>query len=233
MKVHAVILAAGLSVRFESDCSKVLARLKDKPIILYLLETFIKSEIFETITLLVSNKDKTIVQDILNKNNNLGVVEVVEGGETRHHSEEIALDYLKHKEKIDQKDLISIHDAARPFVEKELLVELIDTAKEYKSSAPALKSKIIFDKDSNSLAQNQDTYYLMQTPQTFLAQDLFFSYSKAKEDGWVATDTVECISKYTDIKAKIIEGTDLNMKITFLKDLEMIERIIEENDINI
>ena len=233
MKVHAVILAAGLSVRFKSDHNKVLIRFKDKPLILHLLETFVKSEIFETITLLVRKKDKIIIQDILNKNKNLNLVKVIEGGETRHHTEEIALDYLTHIEKIDPKDLISIHDAARSFIQKELLLDLIDTAKEHKSSVPALKSKIIFDKDSNSIAPNQDNYYLMQTPQTFLAQDLFFSYSKAKDENWIAIDTVECISKYTDIKAKIIEGTDLNMKITFVEDLEIIERIIGDNDINI
>ena len=39
--------------------------------------------------------------------------------------------------------------------------------------------------------------------------------------------------RYTDTKAKIIEGSELNMKITFRRDLEKIERIIKDNDIKL
>ena len=70
-------------------------------------------------------------------------------------------------------------------------------------------------------------------PQTFLAEELFLSYAKAKEEGWQGVDTVECISRYTDTKAKIIEGSELNMKITFRRDLKKIERIIKDNDIKL
>ena len=89
------------------------------------------------------------------------------------------------------------------------------------------------DRASSLLLQDQGIYYLMQTPQTFLAKDLFSSYSKANDDQWAGVDTVECISKYTNTKAKIVEGTDLNMKITFSEDLKKIKRIIKNNDIKI
>ena len=232
MKVHAVILAAGVSNRFEGNQNKILSTYKEKALIQYLLETYTRSNIFNTILLLVNTKEKIFLEEIITKNTALIDVVILEGGETRHGSEEKALDYLE-KEGTDSKDLISIHDAARSFLNVELLSKLISTAKEYQSSVPAIKSKTIVNKDSNSLLMDQEMYYFMQTPQTFLAEELFLSYAKAKEEGWEGVDTVECISRYTDTKAKIIEGSELNMKITFRKDLEIIERIIEDNDIKL
>ena len=232
MKVHAVILAAGVSRRFKGNRNKILTSFKDKALIQHLLETYIKSNIFNTILLLVNTRDRIFLEEMFKNKTYPLEVKMIEGGETRHSSEEKALKYLQ-EEGVDSNDLISIHDAARAFLNIDLLSKLISTAKEYKSSVPAIKPKTIINKDSNSLLLDQEMYYFMQTPQTFLAEDLFLSYTKAKEEGLEGIDTVECISRYTDTKAKIIEGSELNMKITFRRDLKKIERIIKDNDIKL
>lgn len=232
MKVHAVLLAAGSSERFKSKQSKILFNFEGKPLIFYPLQTFLNSGLFETITLLVNDYNKEDLLELISSNESLSSIKVIEGGKTRHDSEQIALQYLE-EEGLNSDDLVSIHDAARSFINKELLFKLIDCAKQYNSSVPAIKSRTIVSRESKLLAPNQYMYYSMQTPQTFLAKDLFFSYSKANEEGWVGIDTVECISNYTDIKAKIVEGTDLNMKITFIEDLEKIKKIIKDNDFKI
>jgi len=232
LKVHAVLLAAGSSERFKSKQSKILFNFEGKPLIFYPLQTFLNSGLFETITLLVNDYNKEDLLELISSNESLSSIKVIEGGKTRHDSEQIALQYLE-EEGLNSDDLVSIHDAARSFINKELLFKLIDCAKQYNSSVPAIKSRTIVSRESKLLAPNQYMYYSMQTPQTFLAKDLFFSYSKANEEGWVGIDTVECISNYTDIKAKIVEGTDLNMKITFIEDLEKIKKIIKDNDFKI
>jgi len=232
LKVHAVLLAAGSSERFKSKQSKILFNFEGKPLIFYPLQTFLNSGLFETITLLVNDYNKEDLLELISSNESLSSIKVIEGGKTRHDSEQIALQYLE-EEGLNSDDLVSIHDAARSFINKELLSKLIDCAKQYNSSVPAIKSRTIVSRESKLLAPNQYMYYSMQTPQTFLAKDLFFSYSKANEEGWVGMDTVECISNYTDIKAKIVEGTDLNMKITFIEDLEKIKKIIKDNDFKI
>lgn len=232
MKVHAVLLAAGLSHRFKSNQSKVLYDFKGKSLILYPLQTFVNSGLFESITLLVNSQNKGDLLKLVSNYDNLSLIKVIDGGETRHASEQIALQHLQ-EEGINSEDLISIHDAARSFIDKDLLIKLIDCAKQYKSSVPAIKSRTIVNRKDKLLVQNQEAYYSMQTPQTFIAKDLFSAYLKAKEEGWEGIDTIECISKYTDTKAKIVEGKDLNMKITFLEDLKIIKSIIEDNDIKI
>jgi len=232
LKVHAVLLAAGSSERFKSKQSKILFNFEGKPLIFYPLQTFLNSGLFETITLLVNDYNKEDLLELISSNKSLSSIKVIDGGKTRHDSEQIALQYLE-EEGVNSDDLVSIHDAARSFINKELLFKLIDCAKQYNSSVPAIKSRTIVSRESKLLAPNQYMYYSMQTPQTFLAKDLFFSYSKANEEGWVGMDTVECISNYTDIKAKIVEGTDLNMKITFIEDLEKIKKIIKDNDFKI
>jgi len=232
LKVHAVLLAAGSSERFKSKQSKILFNFEGKPLIFYPLQTFLNSGLFETITLLVNDYNKEDLLELISSNKSLSSIKVIDGGKTRHDSEQIALQYLE-EEGVNSDDLVSIHDAARSFINKELLSKLIDCAKQYNSSVPAIKSRTIVSRESKLLAPNQYMYYSMQTPQTFLAKDLFFSYSKANEEGWVGMDTVECISNYTDIKAKIVEGTDLNMKITFIEDLEKIKKIIKDNDFKI
>ena len=232
MKVHLILLAAGLSKRFKSKQNKILVDFNGKPLILYLLQTLINSGMFETITLTINNQDKEVLSKLISDDDSFSSVQFIEGGKTRHQSEERALQQLEEKG-VDAEDLISIHDVARSFIDKELIIKLINVAKEYKSSVPAIKSRIIVDRASSLLLPDQGMYYLMQTPQTFLAKDLFSSYSKANDDQWAGVDTVECISKYTNTKAKIVEGTDLNMKITFPEDLKKIKRIVKNDDIKI
>ena len=95
MKVHAVILAAGVSSRFEGNKNKILSTYKEKALIQYLLETYTRSNIFNTILLLVNTKEKIFLEEIITKNTALIDVVILEGGETRHGSEEKALDYIE------------------------------------------------------------------------------------------------------------------------------------------
>ena len=232
MKVHAILLAAGLSNRFKDDQSKIFFNYRGKPLLDYPLRTFVESRLFNTITLVVNKKDMTALVKYIQNDERLSFIEIIEGGKTRHHSEENALNFLRGQD-IDEGDLISIHDTARPFIKGDKLKELIDCAKEYSSSAPAVKSRLIIDSNTASLVLDQGSYYRMQTPQTFQAGELFYSYKKANIDSWNGVDTVECISKYTDRKVRIIKSSNLNMKITYIEDLETVKKIIEENDVKV
>jgi len=229
LRVHAILLAAGLSNRFEDDQSKILFSYQGKPLLNYPLKTFVESSLFDTITLVANHKDMKLLYEYIQNSEKFFFIKVIEGGKTRHHSEEKALKYLK-GQGIDGEDLISIHDVARPFIDQNKLKELIDCAKKHTSSVPAIKSRLIIVSSTTSLVSHQESYYRMQTPQTFLARELFYSYEKANIEKWNGVDTVECISKYTDTKAKIVKSSDLNMKVTYIEDLETIKRIIEKND---
>ena len=95
MKVHAILLAAGSSQRFKSKKSKILFDFEDKPLILYLLQTFVNSDLFETITLLVNNQNKRDLLELIKNYDSFSLIKVLEGGNTRHDSEKIGLQHLE------------------------------------------------------------------------------------------------------------------------------------------
>ena len=68
MKVHLILLAAGLSKRFKSKQNKILVDFNGKPLILYLLQTLINSGMFETITLTINNQDKEALLKLISDN---------------------------------------------------------------------------------------------------------------------------------------------------------------------
>tara|TARA_B100001123_G_scaffold368326_2_gene429268 strand:+ start:105 stop:788 length:684 start_codon:yes stop_codon:yes gene_type:complete len=225
LKVHGVLLAAGTGKRFQKDINKAFYQYREKPLLYFSLKTFTSSNLFSTITVIANKKDLEEVTSVVRSDDSFPLIKVIEGGKSRHESEQLALKYLYQK-KIKEEDLISIHDAARPFLELDVLKQLIGSAKSYGSSVPIIKAGPIIEKEKRKTIPNQEGIHHIQTPQTFQAKDLYKAYKKAREEGWEGVDTVDCISRYTKVKARVVNSSRLNMKITYLEDIEILDELI-------
>ena len=225
MKVHGILLAAGTGKRFQKDINKAFYQYRERPLLYFSLNTFASSNLFSTITVIANKKDLEEVTNIVRSDDSFLSIKVIEGGNSRHESEQLALKYLNQK-RIKEEDLISIHDPARPFLEMEVLKQLIGCAKSFGSSVPIIKAGPIVEKKKGKRIPHQEGIHHVQTPQTFQAKDLYKAYRKAKEDGWEGVDTVDCISRYTKVKARVVNSSRLNMKITYLEDIEILDELI-------
>ncbi len=221
MKVHGVLLSAGESDRFKGD--KLFTEVKNKPLILYPIETFLNSGVIDTLVI-VCNKinKKKIKQLLLNIETNIEI-DFILGGKSRQESELKALEKLKEKN-VDEEDFIVIHDSARAFLPSKLLLNLIEHAKQNQSAAPYVRT-LLFSKDLSKYVN--ENIVEIQTPQIFNFKTLRKAYIKTLDNSFNSVDTTERVSQETGLEASLIEGSNLNKKITFKEDLDKIQVLLE------
>ena len=147
MKVFGILLAAGLSERFESD--KLFALYKDKELIRYPLETFLNCDDIDSTVIVCNETNIEKTREILNSYVIDKKLELILGGKTRQESEIFALNTLKLMD-VDNNDLVAIHDCARSFLPQDLLQELITEAKTHGSCSPYIETSL-YSKSSQKL----------------------------------------------------------------------------------
>ena len=222
MKVFGILLAAGLSERFESD--KLFAIYKDKEVIRYPLETFLNCDDIHSVVIVCNETNIEKIKEILNSYVIDKKFELILGGKTRHESEIFGLNTLKSMD-IDNNDLVAIHDCARSFLPEDLLKELITEAKTHGSCSPYIETSL-YSKSSEELLT--DNLVEIQTPQIFEYEILENAYLINVEEEMISHDTTQQVSKNLNIESKVILGSDLNLKITYKEDLETIKLKLEE-----
>ena len=105
MKVHGILLAAGTGKRFQKDINKAFYQYRERPLLYFSLNTFASSNLFSTITVIANKKDLEEVTNIVRSDDSFLSIKVIEGGNSRHESEQLALKYLNQK-RIKEEDLI-------------------------------------------------------------------------------------------------------------------------------
>ncbi len=205
-KVSAVICAAGKGERAGFGKNKLLAPLSGAPALFHTLKKFDIKEIDEVVV----TSSKADFKEISALCKPFGY-KVVQGGETRTESVKRALDAVTG-------DIVLIHDGARPYVDRRLILNCIDGVKRFGSAVCAVgltdtavsaELGLICDR------LNRETTYRVQTPQGFLTEDIRRAYLLAGDKTYTDDSAVYC---EFIAPARIIEGSEENVKLTFKSD---------------
>ena len=232
MKTVAVVLAAGSGSRMKSDVKKQYLDIGGKPLIYYSLKAFEESPV-DDIVLVVSRGDIDFVRsEIVEKFGFDKVKAIVEGGLYRYHSVRLGLMAAD-----DDYDYAFIHDGARPFLTKEIILRALDGARDYGACVVGMPVKDtikICDEDGFAVSTpNRDRTWMIQTPQTFsfkLIKELYMRLDREEEEliakGVNITDDAMVVEYFTDRKVKLVEGSYNNIKITTPEDIPAAEAIL-------
>ena len=232
MKTVAVVLAAGSGSRMKSDVKKQYLDIGGKPLIYYSLKAFEESPV-DDIVLVVSRGDVEFVRsEIVEKFGFDKVVAIVEGGLYRYHSVRLGLMAAK-----GEYDYAFIHDGARPFLTKEIILRALDGARDYGACVVGMPVKDtikICDEEGFAVSTpNRDRTWMIQTPQTFsfkLIKELYMRLDREEEEliakGVNITDDAMVVEYFTDRKVKLVEGSYNNIKITTPEDIPAAEAIL-------
>ncbi len=211
MKVVAVLLAAGSGKRFGEK--KQFVKLKGEPLFQYSINTVNKIDLITDLILVLPEEDIDRVKVFSFKN----VIKVA-GGRERQESVFNAL------KKIEDADIVVIHDTARPFATEKMFLDGIKNVKEgWDGSITALKSRdTIKEIKGNKVIRtlNRENLYIVQTPQTFIFSKLFDAHKKAIEKGIFGTDD-SFLMEIEGYRITINEGSILNFKITTKDDITL------------
>ena len=220
-----IILAAGLSKRFKSkhnNIEKQFNLINKKSILEICIENFIKLNLDEKLFIVVS---KTRYNDTIKICNKYNLNSPIIGGKTRQESVFKALKKIEHYK---PKNVI-IHDAARPYINENVIEKLKYNMKNNVSCVvPTLKiaDAIIKNKTNNKVKYlNKKKYLLIQTPQICNFENLLMIHRKVyKKQNY---DDDSSLLMENGYKVKFIEGDPKSLKITYEEDLHLIKSILE------
>jgi 2-C-methyl-D-erythritol 4-phosphate cytidylyltransferase len=232
MKTVAVVLAAGSGSRMKSDVKKQFMEIGGKPLIYYSLKAFEES-LIDDIVLVVSRGDIDYVKkDIVDKYHFDKVTAIVEGGLARYHSVRLGLQAAA-----PDCDYAFIHDGARPFVNRDIILRALQAVKEYKACVVGMPAKdtikIADEKGFAASTPDRNFMWTVQTPQVFSYKMILELYQRLdREEGDLMakginiTDDAMVVEYYTDTKIKLVEGSYDNIKITTPEDIVVAEAIL-------
>lgn len=203
--ITAVVVAAGKGLRTGYHKNKILYEYNQKPLFMYSVETFL--DLGYKVVLVVSETDYELLKDIPN-------VKVVLGGITRTESVDNGLQSVTTK-------YVMIHDAARPFIEKEVILKVEEKLKQYDCVMVCKKvSNTIYDQNINVL--DRESLISAETPQAFVTEKLKEAYKQYKNH--VVTDDISLYKKYEqNIEVGLVMHTTNNDKITTKQDLDKLK----------
>jgi len=154
-------------------------------------------------------------------------VRVVAGGERRQDSVANAVDAVD-----AVTDVVLIHDAARPFVSRDVITRAIEGAVAHGAAIAAVPvsdtvKRVIHEADGAVIVETlpRAEIYLAQTPQAF-TREVIRDAVAASRSGVAATDEAT-LAERTGRRVHVVAGDPANVKITTAADLEEARRKFE------
>ena len=220
MSVSVIIPCAGRSKRFGE--LKQFKMLNGEPLVFKSIKIFLQIDKINEIIIPVPKGNYDLSNIFLNNKSFKKKIKVIGGGSTRQESVEKGMEQVN-----NNSSLVCIHDAARPFVEKVLIENCINKCDYFDGSIVAIKptDTIKFSKTNtieNTIDRNK--IWLAQTPQVFNKAKLKRAIKKAKTSKIKATDESYLMEKM-GYKINIVEGSAINLKITFKSDWSFAEHL--------
>jgi len=231
MKVVVVIPAAGLGTRMSAapggpkSKSKQFFELQGTPILVHTLRKFAQCDAVGEIVVALRKNETATFQKQIEGDNFKKPLRIVEGGEHRQNSVANAIATI---EAADD-DIVLVHDAVRPFVDQETIVNVIEAVKKYGAAiagVPAIDTVKQVERTADGAVViatvPREKMVLAQTPQGFRFGLLKKAFDEAAADGFMGTDEASLIERAGDA-VHVVMGSPRNMKITTPADLELAE----------
>ncbi len=216
--VYVLISAAGAGTRFGSPLPKQFCEMGDRPVLFHTIEAVSRALPDSQIILILSEGAIALWESLCDKHN-FNSPKVVIGGATRYDSVKNGLRAIA--DRVDDDDIILVHDGARPNISARLCRQLVDTARSAGSAIPVLpltESIRVINNDGGTSAVNRSGYVSVQTPQAFKAGILTHAYMGDYCEAFTDDASVVEAAGY-DITT--IPGDVANIKITRPGDIEI------------
>ena len=225
MKAGAILVAGGTGTRMRSAVPKQLLMLDGVTILERTLASFTECPKIEQIVIVAA---KSIIGHIESITDSLGdcgtKISVTQGGKERQDSVFNGLNELD-----DAIDTVVIHDAVRPFITPGIVTECLRVAQQYGAVTvmrPVKETvKVVYD-GMVVKTPDRSTLWITQTPQAFSRDVIIEAHRKAIEDSFTGTDDCMLVERL-DHPVCVIEGSDMNIKITTQADLASAEALLK------
>ena len=213
--VSAIIVAAGRGQRFRGK--KQFAEIDSKPLIAYTIDRFNRNENIDEIIVVVEERDRAVMEQIIERYGFNKVRKVTGGGKRRIDSV-----YQGIKACSNNTSVCLIHDGVRPNVSKRIIDEVVKRARKNAvicGIKPRDTVKMVEYGKMHTL--NRESLILSQTPQGFPFKLFSAAIERAIEQDRDFPDDAAIWEWFYNGEIDIVEGSIMNIKITYREDMEV------------
>lgn len=224
----AVILAGGSGNRLGSELPKQFLKVAGKKIIEHTIDAFENNEHIDEIVIVSREDYIPQMEQIIVDNHYRKVGKVLCGGKERYHSSLSAIAAYTNDD-----DNLIFHDAVRPLVNDRIIDDCIEALDTYKAVDVAVKATdTIIQVDGDDCISNIPPRAELrngQTPQCFKRGVINEAYRRALSDpAFTTTDDCGVVRRYMpEILMKVVPGEVFNMKITYMEDLFLLDKLFQ------
>ena len=173
--------AAGSGQRMAAGYNKLFLQLAHKPIIVHTLLVFEEDPACKGIILAVKPDERKEIQSMLDQFGISKIKSIVDGGTERQYS--VAACIEAHAEN----GIVLVHDAARPFLQRSVIADLVQKATEFGAAIAAVQPKDTMKIATNGVVEktvDRENLWVVQTPQAF-QYDVLKEASEVSNSRWL------------------------------------------------
>lgn len=218
-----MIPAAGSGSRMGAGHNKLFLKIGDKSILRHTADVFLEDPDCEKLILAVRPDEQAEIERELDIAGQTKPVVFTAGGGERQDSVAACIAAY------EGDGIVLVHDAARPFIDRSVISELVRTAAEKGAAIAAVKAKDTVKLAENGMVLetlNRENLWMVQTPQAFRYAVLKEASDSAVRDGFLGTDE-SMLAERAGYPVHIVEGSYDNVKMTTQEDLAVGEILLK------
>ena len=223
IKEFAIIVAGGTGSRMNNELPKQFLVLNKLPVLYHSIKAF--HDYSNKTEIIIAIKSEYIyLWESLCKKYKLNLPhKITNGGKTRFHSVQNALNIIKH-----ENGVVAIHDAARPIITKEFIKDCYEAAKLKRAIIPCIDIHESLRKSEGNTSKpiDRDKVKIVQTPQCFDLSAIKKAYKQKYRPEF--TDDAAVYERSEQKKVSLIKGLNNNLKITTDSDLKLAEFLLKK-----
>ena len=205
-------------MRMNNTVPKQFISLKGKPILMHTIEKFVSAIPDINIIVVLAKQLNDEWHTLCDKHNFKIPYQIIIGGDTRFHS-------VKHGLMLVPNNcIVGVHDAARPLVSTQTIINAYKIAEEKGNAVPAIPIDESM-REVNGMrnkAVPRYKYVIIQTPQCFQSNNLKNAFLQDYNPSF--TDDASVVEAMGET-INLIEGNKENIKITTAEDLLIAETL--------
>jgi 2-C-methyl-D-erythritol 4-phosphate cytidylyltransferase len=219
--------AAGSGTRLGANEPKTLLDIAGQPLFIHAVRPFLRHPECVAVVVAAPNGYESRYRDRVDLLRESSRMRIVTGGRTRQESVSFALRAVS-----EAVDAVLIHDAARPFVTRELIDRVLEGLQHGAASVPGLPvidtvKELAGDSRTVSRTIPRETLVTVQTPQGLRIEAARKAFQMAAEVHFEATDDVALIERFSLGTVRVVDGDPCNFKITTMDDLVRARLILD------
>ena len=224
-RINIIILAAGTGSRFGGKLPKQFCLMAGRPLLMHTIDGMRRALPGAKITVVLASPMMVYWKELC-RQYGYQSPDVTPGGATRWESvrNAVLLD-----SPYGEKEIILVHDGARPLVDKRMVEMLVDSARLVGAVIPVVAvTDSLRHLDGKGLSHSVDRskFVSVQTPQAFDAQLLCEAYGQPFSPAF--TDDASVVEALGH-NITLVEGSSSNIKITNPGDIETAELLMRRH----